>query len=306
MKTIKIQKLIAVTVLASLFGITTQAQTPFYSVNGIGGTGGGTAGVTVAPGASPSGSSTLTDFGGSTQFSFGTGPGGVAGESIVNAAAGQAGSGVLAGTLGASSSLSAFTVTMWVNLATASLNNYRILEISPGSPPTTGSADGTKLFFGLNAGGGLQLYVNNVNGNTTGTDIATANTWNNGGTLGAIAANSWYFVAVTYDTIGGSSLLYSGDLSDSATLAYTYNNLAGGALDLSSATSIALSDRFSGGRNFPGALDDVNLYGGALTQSQIDTIRLSQLVPAPEPGTLAMIGLGTVLSLGGAVRRKNK
>lgn len=305
MKPVKIQTLAAIIVLALLV-ITTQAQTPFYSANGTGGTGGSTAGITITPGISPSGSSTLTDLGGTTQFSFGTGPGGVAGESIINAATGQAGSGVLAGTLGASSSLSAFTVTMWVNLNTATLNNYRILEISPGSPPTTSSADGTQLFFGLNAGGGLQFYVNNVNGNSTGTDIATANTWNNGGTLGAIAANSWYFAAITYDTVGGNSLLYSGDINDSAALAYTYNNVAGGALDLSSASSIALSDRFSGGRNFPGAIDDVNIYSGALTQSQIAAIQASELVPAPEPGTLAMIGLGTILGLGGFVRRENK
>src|SRR5208282_4121345 len=196
------------------------AQTPFYSVNGAGGTGGGTAGITVTPSISPSGSSTLTDLGASTQFSFGTGPGGVAGPSLVNAATCQAGSGVLAGTLGASSSLSAFTMTMWVNMATASLNNYRILEISPGSPPTGSTADGTTLFFGLNSGGGLQTYVNNVNGNSTATDIATSGTWNNGGTLGNIAANTWYFVAVTYDSVGGSSLLYSGDVNDPATLAY--------------------------------------------------------------------------------------
>jgi hypothetical protein len=291
MRTNVIRKLAATTVMASLFSMTIQAQTPFYSVNGVGGTGSGTAGVTLTPSVSPSGSSTLTDLGATTQFSFGTGPNGAAGESIVNAATGQPGSGVLAGTLGASSSLSSFTVTMWVNLATASINNYRILEISPGSPATTSSADGTSLFFGINAGGGLQFYVNNVNGNTTATDIATASTWNNGGTLGAIAANSWYFVAVTYNTVAGSALLYSGDVNDSATLAYTYgaNVTTAGNLNLSSATSIALMDRFTNGRNFPGAIDDVNLYSGALTQSQIATIQASEV---PEPNTLAIIGLG--------------
>ena len=142
MKKNEIQKSIVVTALASLFGITLQAQTPFYSINGTGGTGGGTAGDTITPGISPIGSSTLTDLGATTQFSFGTGPNGAAGESLVNAATGQAGNGVLAGTLGASSSLTDFTLTMWVNQNTATLNNYRILELSPGSPATTGSADG--------------------------------------------------------------------------------------------------------------------------------------------------------------------
>jgi Concanavalin A-like lectin/glucanases superfamily/PEP-CTERM motif len=293
----KIQKIVAATALASLFSITLQAQTPFYSVNGTGGTGGGTAGVTVTPSTAPSGSSALTDLGATTQFSFGTGPNGAAGESIVNAATGQAGNGVLAGTLGASSSLGDFTLTMWVNQNTATLNNYRILEIASGSPATTGSSDGAStpgLFFGLNSGGGLQFYVNNANGNTVGTSIAGASTWNNGGTLGALAANTWYFVAITYDTTAGA-VIYSGDQHDAAVSAATLSDVAGGALNLSSATSIALLDRFSGGRDYPGAIDDVNLYSGALTQSQLDAIQTAQLVAAPEPTTMAMLSLGSVV-----------
>jgi hypothetical protein len=304
MKHNKKTKIIATTTILSLAGITGYAQTPFYSVNGAGGTGGGSAGVTVTPSISPSGSSSLTDLGASTQYGFGTGPDGVAGESIVNSAAGQSGAGVLAGTLGASSSLNALTLTMWVNVSTASINNYRIFEISPGAGPTTGSADGTSLFFGMNSGGGLQAYVNNVNGNSTATDIATAGTWNNGGTLGNIIANNWYFVAFTYDTVGGNSLLYSGDQNDAATLAYTYNNLSGGALNLSSASSIALLDRFSGGRNLPGAVDDVNLYSGALSESQIQAIQLSEVSAVPEPGTLAMGVIGGAGGLISMIRRR--
>jgi hypothetical protein len=285
----------------------TQAQTPFYSVNGLGGANGGSSTVSVTPAIAPLGSTSLTDLGASTQFSFGTGPNGVAGESIVNSATGQPGNGVLAGTLGASSSLSAFTLTLWVNQNTAVLNNYRILEISPGSPPTTSSADGTKLFFGLNAGGGLQFYANNVNGNTVATDIAGANTWNNGGTLGALAANTWYFEAITYDAGAGQALLYSGSQTASATLANTYgaNVTTAGNLDLSTATSIALLDRFSEGRNYPGMVDDVNLYSGALSQGQIDGIRTGELVPAPEPTTIALAGLGGVTMLMAARRRHN-
>ena len=295
----KIHHLTIAAALAFGFATAARAQTPFYSVNGVGGTGGGTSGVSLTPSLAPVGSTSLTDLGATTQFSFGTGPNGVAGESIVNAATGQPGGGVLAGTLGASSSLNAFTLTLWVNLSTATPNNYRLLEIAPGAPATTGTADGTQLFVGLNAGGGLQAYVNNVNGNSTSTDIATANTWNNGGTLGTYTANKWYFVAITYDITAGTSQLYSGDQGTAAGLAYTFNNTAGGALDLSSSSSLSLLDRFSGGRNWPGAIDDVNLYNGALNQSQIDAI---QAASVPEPSLFAMISLG-LLGLVGVRRR---
>jgi Concanavalin A-like lectin/glucanases superfamily len=298
MKKIRIQA-VGLAALASFCSLTGRGQSPFYSVNGLGGTGGGTAGVTLTPGVSPSGSSALTDLGGTTQFTFGTGPTGVAGESIVNGVTGQAGAGVLAGTLGASSSMPAFTLTMWFNMSAATANNYRLFEISPGATPSGSTADGTLLFFGLNSGGGLQGYVNNVNGNSTATDIATVNTWNNGGTLGALTANKWYFVALTYDTVAGTSLLYSGDQTSSATLAYTFNNTSGGVLDLTSATSVALLDRFSGGRDFPGAIDNVNLYNGALTPSQIDAIQA-----VPEPSFSALTAMGGILGLIAINRRR--
>ncbi len=58
-------------------------------------------------------------------------------------------------------------------------------------------------------------------------------------------------------------------------------------------------DRFSGGRDWPGAIDDVNLYSGALTQSQIDSI---QIASVPEPSAFAMISVGFIGLI--AVRRR--
>ena len=122
------------------------------------------------------------------------------------------------------------------------------------------------LFLGENSGGGLQYYVNNAEWQPLpATDIATANARNGG----ALAANTWYFVAVTYDSVAGQTYLYTGTQSSAATLQYTYANTSGGALNLGSATSISLLDRFSGSRNFPGSIDDVNLYSGALSAKPI-------------------------------------
>src|SRR4051812_34212499 len=84
--------------------INSEGQTPFYSVNGSGGTGGGTSGISVTPSIAPAGSTALTDLGATANLSFGTGPNGVAGESIVNAATGQPGTQVLAGSVGPYSS----------------------------------------------------------------------------------------------------------------------------------------------------------------------------------------------------------
>lgn len=271
------------------------AAVPFYSVDGTGGTGGGTSGVTVTT----TGGSTLTDIGNTSQFSFGTGVNGVAGHSIQNSATDVNGNGVLAGTLGAQSSLSAFTLTMWINMSnTALINNYRLLEISTGSPATTSSADGNKLFFGINSTNGtIQARTNNIGTN----DIAAANTWNGG----AIAQNTWYFVALTYDSNTSSQLLYTGGQSIATSLQYTYStSTLNGALDLSSVTSIALLDKFAGGRNFPGAVDDVNLYSGALTSVELEAIRQAQITAIPEPSTYAIAAGGLALVGAMVVRRR--
>jgi hypothetical protein len=199
--------------------------TPFYSVTGTNGTGGGTGAISVTPVNAPSGSTALTDLAASGLFSFGTGPGGWAGGSISNAATGQAGSQVLAGTLGAGGVVSNFTMTVWFIQPSAAINNYRLGLISAGSPPTTGSADGgasgNKLFFGENGGGGFQFYVNGQNGNSVGTSIAGPNTWNNNGTLGALQPNTWYFVAITYSAQSNVCILYSGNQFNTAIQAAT-------------------------------------------------------------------------------------
>jgi hypothetical protein len=274
-----------------------QAQTLLYSVNGTGGTGGGTAGVSVTPSIAPVGSSSLSLIAGNADFNFGAGPSGTAGEAIVNGGTyGNGAGGLLAGTVANLGTLSQMSLTMWINPSSVPTgNNERLLDISSGSP-STGSADGGELFLGINSGGGLQFYVNNVNPNSVGTDITTATVFNGG----IAAVNTWYFLAVTYDSVGGNYLLYTGTTANSASLAYTFTGLSATGAAFAANSSLFLANRPNQQRSFPGSMDDVNLYSGAMTLAQLQTLQASEV---PEPTSLALIGLGGAFLLGTLRRR---
>ena len=205
----------------------TPPPTPWYSVTGTNGTGGGTASISIPPVNAPVGSTPLIDLTGSGKFSFAVGSDGVAGGAISNTWAGQSDPQVLAGTLGPATAglLSNFTLTVWFLQPPAPLNNYRLGLISTGAPPTTARGDsganGNNLFWGENSGGGFQFYVNGQNGNSVGTSIAGPNTWNNNGTLGALQPNTWYFVAITYSAQSNVCILYSGNQFNTAIQAAT-------------------------------------------------------------------------------------
>jgi hypothetical protein len=262
---------------------TAQAQTLLYSVNGTGGTGGGTSGVSATPSTAPSGSSALTLLTGTSDFTFGTGVDGVAGESIIDTGTYNSGSaGVLDGNLGNIGTLSQLTLTMWINPGTSPANNNeRLVDINS----TQTGQDGNDLFFGINSGGGLQFYANGVN---PGTDTSGTTVFNGG--LAQI--NTWYFLAVVYDTINNVYSLYTGTTSSSATLQYSFTGLSDSSIAFGSASSISLMNRTAETRAFNGFMDDVNLYSGAMNQSQLDSLQSSELTSVPEPATLTMVGVG--------------
>jgi hypothetical protein len=285
MKT-KNKKIATAIALMALFGMAAQAQTPFYSVNGNGGTGGGTAGVSATPSTAPSGSSALTLLSGTSDFTFGTGVDSVAGESIVNTGTyGSGTSGVLDGTLGNAGTLSQLTMTMWINPGTSPANNNeRLVDINS----TQTGQDGNNLFLGINAGGGLQFYVNGTNPNTVGTDISNPTVFNGG----LAQVSTWYFVGIVYDTVNSVYSLYTGTTASSATLQYSFTGLANTSVAFGSGSSISLMDRTAANRTFNGSMDDFNLYSGALTASQLDALQAAEISPAPEPSTVAIAGFG--------------
>jgi hypothetical protein len=262
--------------------------TPFYSVTGTNGTGGGTTSLNLTPVKAPAGSTALVDLRGTTNFSFALGSDGNPTGAITNVWTDRSNPQVLAATLGAGGVLSNFTMTVWFQQPPSTLNNYRLGLISAGAPPTTGSPDGgsslNKMFWGENSGGGFQFYVNNANGNSVGTSIAGPNTWNNNGVIGAIQGNIWYFIAITYhidsNPASNSCVLYCGSQSNTCVQVATYtggNGLGlGGPLDLSAATSICLMNNFAGNRCFPGEMDYFDLYTNVLTLNQITAVQRSQ------------------------------
>jgi hypothetical protein len=262
-------------------------------VTGTNGTGGGTASISIPPVNAPDSSTALVDLRGTTNFSFGTGPGGLAGGAISNMWFAQSDLQVLAGTLGAGGVLSNFTLTVWLRQPSAPVNNYRLCLISTGAPPTTargdGGGNGNNFFLGENSGGGLMFIVNGLTTDSISPNVAPSTSWNNDGVLGPLQLGKWYFVAITYhidaNPANSSCVLYSGSQSNTCIPAYTYTavNLGGSPLDLSAATSICLMNRFSGGRAFPGELDYFNIYTNVLTPDQITAVQDSQLGFSPPP-----------------------
>jgi len=252
---------------------------PIYSVNGLAGTGGGTGDLTVTPSIAPAGSTALTDLNQTGNLGFGPGFDGTPGRAIASGDVTRSGTECLAGTLGPASSLGAFTITFWVNSATAAYNNQRILDVSTGSPPTTGTADGNVVFISWNGYGGIQYKVNNGGG-----DIAFESAgggWNGG----PLVANTWYYVALTYDSVAGAAYLFTGGTNIPATEQWSFSSgvWGSGVAQFSNSTSIMLLNRpvttASNSRGFPGAIDNVNIYAGALTASQIEAVRYTEATP---------------------------
>jgi hypothetical protein len=265
----------------------TPPPTPWYSVTGTNGTGGGTTNFSLPPVIAPAGSTSLSNLTVSTNFSFAVGSDGNPTGAITNVWGSLADLQVLGATLGAGGVLSNFTMTVWFKQPAVVLTNFRLGLIATGTPANTTRGDsggnGNNLFWGENSGGGFQFYVNNRNGNSTTTSIAPGPTWNNDGVLGTIQSNRWYFVAITYSAQSNLCYLYSGSQSNTIIQAFQYTGTGsdlGGPLDLSAATSICMMNRFSGGRAFPGEMDYFNLYTNVLSFDQIGAVQASEQPPA--------------------------
>src|SRR5664280_2519202 len=104
----------------------TPPPTPWYSVTGTNGTGGGTTNFSLPPVNAPVGSTSLSNLTVSTNFSFAVGSDGNPTGAITNVWASQNDLQVLAATLGAGGVLSNFTLTVWFRQPPGAPNNYRL------------------------------------------------------------------------------------------------------------------------------------------------------------------------------------
>lgn len=192
------------------------------------------------------------------------------------------------------SSISGFTIGMWVNIAanyTANgVVNARLFDIN-----TTSSGDGNLLYFAINSWTNLQVGVNN--GANTGSILSNDPL----GDLTTIA-NKWIFIGLSYNTAaGGTADLYVGGANTAASLAGTLTgvgNIAWG----SSTNFFMLANRntTSPNRGLPGTVDNVSLYSGAGDLNFVQGIQ-----GVPEPGTMILAGLGGVTMLV-AFRRRTR
>ena len=109
---------------------------------------------------------------------------------------------------------------------------------------------------------------------------------------GALSFGSWAFLAVVYN--GSSSFLYV----NGATTAFNASN--GGGL-----TSLTIGRNPCCGENFDGLIDNVFVFDGALTTSELSEIQASGFSTVPVPAALPLLLTGlTGLGLIGWRRRK--
>lgn len=203
------------------------------------------------------------------------------------------------------SSSDQFTITMWFKRTGS--NGPTLLSIGDTSSPTTASNPGIAISAQpgwQNNGSGV-----NVNVNGYGTDGGSGDLW------GAGAESDWVFLAVAYDGASGiwwnptmdslyghnrNMVILTGDAATSVSVAegHALNigdwNTAAGGLGLGGTASIFLGNNGPNTAGFSGFMDDVRIYDGLLTVSEVEGVRLAA-IPEPSPALLlGFCGLGLV------------
>ncbi|MBC8039090.1 MAG: LamG domain-containing protein [Opitutaceae bacterium] len=255
------------------------AQTPLYNFTFSEGTG------TAAVNSGSASSSNATLLGGSTwSAATATGFGSALNLSGTNGDYASASGAALNG-------LTAFTVTMWVNLS------------------STGTATNDRLLSNLSSSLGIDLIVSGFN---TGTGNFTVNLGVNAVTAGAAAVagkiDQWSFVAVRYNsTLATNNVAYFTGTTVAATAMLSNNANIVSQPTVGNGGSLLIGNTPANLARSPnGLFDDVRIYSTALNSTQIDDIRLENLTVIPEPSAFALISSVAVLFSTICVRRTKK
>lgn len=182
-------------------------------------------------------------------------------------------------------SLTAFTVTTWINPQSQVLGGNRIF-----STRGNGSFTGIDWFFGGGVGSSTNgTLVLVLGGNSTNYSSTV-------GTLTLDGSAGWLFLAATWDTSTSTLKYYVGDPSTSVSQ-YGANVTTASI----ASTGVATGNLFIGSTNAspqnrtPNALfDDTRVYNGVLDLTALEGVRLAAV---PEPGTAVLWGVGLSIAL---------
>lgn len=304
--------------------LTTQAQTPLYGWNMNGGSG-----TIITPSAAVGGGGGLTIAGTGAYGGLGSGVSGAAGDLAFannNTTYGgtAANSGLAASTVGDINIgvQTAFTMTGWIKAdggfnainggGGANTTFQRLFMIGQGTPDT-GSANSATLALFNNSPSpsgqtnAIQLKLGNAAGYIGGAPFGTDGALTGNGSLNAFGSD-WTFFAVSVDLTASANNVnfYLGNASSlNAPITATYTNSLGaaiGSIDFGTTGSALLLNRANEARGFDGWGDDFAFYSGALAQSAVDGIRLQGV---PEPATVTMLGLGSLVGVIALRRRRS-
>ncbi len=210
---------------------------------------------------------------------------------LVNSGTYNSAASALAGGGGNLSNITNFTVSLWFNLNAGVTNfatvngagyNGRLFCIDTNYNGIGGTAaDGNELYFALaqSSAAGQPLRIQ------FGVFVPSNQQFSSpfgsvGGANPATFTNQWVFISAVYTpAAGGTALIYVGTTNQTAILGATMTGI--GAITnavktwLSTSNLVEIGNRINGtgNRALMGAIDDVRLYGSALTLAQVQAVQ---------------------------------